>query len=159
MGMTGMEAVLTAVETTLSSNMAAKVAALNASYADGITLAPIATYEWYMKNFAAQEYPVCVLDPVTSIPEERYIGAMTEQHRIIVFVADTDSNAETLIKRLFRHARAVREILTTNHTLGGVSHSVSVISTSYSPTFGDKKESRYLRTVAVEIEVYKEEIA
>ncbi len=157
--MTGMEAVLAAVETTLSTNMAAKVAALNTEYGAGITLVNIATYEWFAKSFAAQDYPVCVLDPVRSIPENRYIGAMTERHNLIVFVADTDSNARNLIKKLLRYARAVREILITHHTLGGVSASVSIISTSYSPTFENEGKSRYLKTVAVEIEIYKEEVA
>jgi len=157
MGMTGMEAALTAVESTLSSNMSAKITALNAEYGDGIACSNITTYEWYKKNFAAQDYPVCVLDAVQSLPEEQYIGAISEKHGVIVFVAETGSDAENLIKKIMRYARAVREILISNHTLGGVSHSVGIVRTEYSPTFTDK-ERKYLKAVAIEIEVYKEEV-
>ena len=159
MGMTGMEAVLEAVETTLKAKMAAKVTALNAAYADAVVLADVATYAWESRNFAAQEYPAIILDPAKSLPEERYVGAMNERHTLIIFAAVTDSGAKALLKRLFRYARAVREILTTEYDLGGVTNSVSVISTTYSPTYADEKKSRYLRVVAVEIEVIKEEIA
>jgi hypothetical protein len=157
MGMTGMEAVLTAVESTLSSNMNAKITALNAEYGDGISCSNITTYEWYKKNFAAQDYPVCVLDAVQSLPDERYTDGAVERHGVIVFVAETDSNAENLIKKIMRYARAVKEILTTNYALGGVSHSVGYMGTEYSPTFTDK-ERKYLKAVAIEFEVYKEEV-
>lgn len=159
MGMTGMEAVMEAVQDTLSTYMAAKVAALNTEYGDGITLTTIATYEWYEKNFAAQEYPAIVLDDVRSDPTERYVGAMNETHKLIIFIADTDGNAKTLKKKLYRYARAVKEILTTYYDLGGVTISAGYASTSYSPTFANEKKSRYLRTIAVEMDFEKEERA
>jgi len=156
MGMTGIEAAMQAVEDTLSANMEAKITALNAAYDDGIECSTSLTYEWYKKNFAAQDYPICVLDAATSTPEERYVGAMTEQHKILVFVADTDPDAKQLVKKIFRYARAVREILSVNYDLGGVSHSISIISTEYSPTFTDK-ERKHLKAAAVEVDVFKEE--
>jgi|GEM_PF-1614529 len=156
MGMTGMEAALQAVEDTLSANMAAKITALNDEYGDGIELSDIITYSWDKRNFAAQEYPACVLDDIKSIPEEQYMMGMSMRHLIDVYVVAVGSDAKELKQRLFRYVRAIWEILTSNHTLGGVSHSVGFGETEYGPTFTEK-ERKYLKSIAIEIEVYKKE--
>lgn len=154
--MKGIEAVVVGLKDTLSANMAAKVAALNAEYGD-YPLATIASYEFYEHNLPASAYPAAVIEGMDSVPETEWLGAETERHRIFLTIWESGTDALELEFKMMRYARAVKEILTTNQVLAGTWHGLSIETTQYSPMLSEDK--RYFKCVRLIIHILREETA
>jgi hypothetical protein len=150
MAMTLIEGVITSLKTNLSTNMAAKVTALNAEYADSITLANIAA--WYIAEQASvQEYPSVFILGDRSVPEEgQKLTSITVKHEITLTVLATDQNTEALKQRLYRYVRALAEVL--NTAAPTLSLIINFDEMQYSPIFA--KEGNFLSDATLRVTVW-----
>ena len=127
------EQVISDIKTELSTNMAAKLIALNAEYNDGITLVNFKAY-YIAEQAAVAEYPAMFILADTTAIENEGSGWMNSAHALTIVCLITDQNSETLRKRLFRYIRACIELLITARTTLGMV--INFDNIRFSPMYG-----------------------
>lgn len=144
----------------LQAGWVAKVAALNASYADGITLvSPDAYYQAPQRAYGGELSVVVVAAPM----ERDYRGAerINGQSVLVGLVVggnetvDDYSPQEVVTAKLWRYAEAVVEILEANRTLtlSGTSWADETLVTSFEPSVqaSDENEPGYEQRMLVTV--------
>ena len=122
------EGLIVAVKTRLAANLDAKLTALNAEYADGITLGPMVTRDSAMVIHLAPRS----LESIQQFPIAFIIGGPTDveywnntntngTHEITVAIMDRDQDEEVLQKKIYRYERALWECLVDGHFAAGLS--------------------------------------
>lgn len=115
MGLVGMESLLDSIVTTLQGGMAAKVAALNSAYNDAHVLTAPATGSYYTElvdplapNFAV---PAIIVAGYRGEPvaQNGRVFEMTWPCAVIALVRGSDAHDTS--RKLYRYARAIKEIL------------------------------------------------
>ena len=153
MALTLMEGSIDAVKDYLNTNLGAKLAALDAEYDDGITLADIQAY-YTAETMAIPELPaIYVLGDRTEPAAEgpSYIKAV---HYITVAVLVTDANNETLRKKLYRNIRAIIELLREARSDATFENAAIVFdSCEFSPMYG--QSDTFLQDARVELHLTK----
>lgn len=153
MTLTLMEGSVNAVKDYLEANMTAKLAALDLEYDDGITLAGIEAY-YLSETPAIPALPaVYVLGDRTEVEAEgpTHIKA---SHYITVAVLVTDATNETLRKRLYRHIRAVVELLREARDDATFENAaVNFDACEFSPMYG--RAGEFLQDARVELHLTK----
>lgn len=104
------EGAVDAIKTYLAAKFAAKVAALNTEYNDGITIEDMKA--WRIDYLAEEQgFPIGIVYGYRGRPESEGDNYVRGEHVIdLVFVA-TDQNVETLRRKLFRYVRAAIELV------------------------------------------------
>lgn len=149
MGMTLIEGVITSLKSNLSTNMAAKITALNAEYADTITLANVAA--WYIaEQSAVPEYPSVFILGDRTKPTFQNLTNLDASHEITLTVMVTDQDTQVLKKRLYRYVRALVEVLNTAATTLGLT--INFDQMDYSPIYS--KEGNFLSDATLRITVW-----
>lgn len=151
MALTLMEGSINVVKDYLNTNMEAKLGALDVEYDDGITLADIAAY-YLSETPAVPAMPaVYVLGDRTEVEAEGP-GHMKTAHYMTVAVLVTDAGNETLRKRLYRHIRAIVELLREardDDTFTG--KAIVLDGCEFSPMYG--KAGAFLQDARVELHI------
>lgn len=128
------------IVTTLQTYMAAKVAALNAEYADGITLEDVPTDNYLISETAKPPgFPlICVIPDTTDHhPTDGEARYGIETHDLTIALGVVANEGESALKRrAIRMARAVHEILGTYRTLLGTVDDIVVQRTGYDEMLG-----------------------
>lgn len=153
MTLTLMEGSVNAVKDYLNANMAAKLDELDAEYGDGIELEDIAAY--YLAETQA----------VPSMPAIYVLGDRTEidvdgpthvkgSHYMTVAVLVTDSDNETLRKKLYRHVRAIIELMRAARDDATFENAGIIFdSCEFSPMYG--RAGTFLQDARVELHLTK----
>ena len=123
MGMVGIEAVVDAIVTKLQSDMPAKVAALNAAYADTHVLLVPTPANYYTElpdpivpTFTSPAIVVRQSTDRANLPESNPEMYLTE-YNVQVDVVVRSKDAHDLSRLLMRYTRAIKEILVARHAL------------------------------------------
>ena len=132
------EGLVNQVVSYFTTNLAAKLAAIDAEVADGLVLAMPASIEISEKALkSVAEWPVmAVLVEGSQIPQ--WTGKeIWGHHSLVLGVIVLDQNEDTLKKRLYRYGRALVELLANAHGTGGITWEVGqgMIDIDFSPTF------------------------
>jgi len=123
MGLVGIEAVLSAIVTKLQTDMPAKLAALNALYADAYVLEVIAPESYYTDEpdvlAPMFSFPAIVLIDDGHGPQ---LGSSNPELQVVDYAVVVDflvrgEDATDISKRLRRYTRAAKEILLARHSL------------------------------------------
>ncbi len=148
MALTLIEGSVVAVKDYLETNMAAKLDALDTEYADGIALTDIVAY-YLAETLAVPDMPaIYVLGDRTEIESESP-GHIKAAHYITVAVLVTDPVNETLRKRLYRHIRAIIELLREARSDAAfVAKAIVFDSCEFSPMYG--RSGTFLQDARVE---------
>lgn len=123
MGLTGVQPIMDAITTKLQTDMPAKVAALNAEYADAYALADVAHASYIdhvVDPFALScEWPAIVLldGGDRREPEESNFATHVMTYTVVVDILVRGQDADELTAKLRRYKRAVKEILSARHSL------------------------------------------
>ncbi|MDD5518920.1 MAG: hypothetical protein PHV98_06175 [Candidatus Omnitrophica bacterium] len=123
MGLVGVEPILVAMEAALKNGMAAKVAALNAEYADAYTLATIAAdaYYWHLPSVEGGRIliglPAIVLITEPATPGESNPDFYETHYSIVADVLVRGTDGGDVTRRCLRYNRAVKEILAARNSL------------------------------------------
>lgn len=151
MTLTLMEGAINAVKNYLDENMAAKLDELDTEYDDGITLADIEAY-YLAETLAVPKMPaIYVLGDRTEVEAEGP-GYMKVAHYMSIAVLVTDPVNETLRKRLYRHIRAIIELLRdarSDSTLEG--KAIVFDLCEFSPMYG--RAGTFLQDARVEMHI------
>jgi len=104
-----LEGAVTALDTYLEANMAAKLDELDTEY-DDFALDDIKN--WYVGQFpkAMPEYPSCAIVGEDWEAKDQSSANFTVANRITIVVFVGDDNEETRFKKLCRYARAIVEL-------------------------------------------------
>lgn len=152
MTLTLMEGAVNAVKDYLNTNMATKLDVLDSEYNDGITLTDIKTY-YLAEVLAVPEMPsIFVLGNRTEVTAES-LTHIKAPHYISVVVIVTDQKTDTLRKRLYRHIRAIVEVIRAGVEAGSIGYAVVFDSFEYSPMYG--REGTFLQDAKVECHLTK----
>jgi len=109
-----------ALKTTITSNSAATLTAIQTEAADSITLDNFADVEvGYNNVFNQRRYPVCFIYPADVRYENSAMSAELVTMRFEIWYAVTHKVTDTLTKKLMRYAAALRTIIFENNPLGG----------------------------------------
>lgn len=123
MGLVGVEAVKLAMKTKLQTDMAAKIVALNAEYADAyvLTEVPAASYYTHRPTLRAPsfEFPAIALIDDGHVPIRDQSGPAfyVVEYTVIVGIVIRGDDAAQLTAFLERQTRALKEILVARHSL------------------------------------------
>jgi len=133
-----LEGAVTAIDTYIKANIAAKVAALNTEYGDTL-LTVFKAY--YLGNVPDEipEYPSLCYQGDNWAPEKQTKYNLEVADNIILWVYVGDQDAAIRFKKLCRYARALVELLNTGEASYGYSHYLSgkiqLTDTIRSPSF------------------------
>lgn len=110
------EGLVDEIASVIEAGQVAKLAALDAEYADGITLeATVATYKGLKSLVTVPNYPVLyVIAPEQGLrlwEVSATAAAVEARPRLYAGVLAIDADGEQLQKRLYRYARAIVELL------------------------------------------------
>lgn len=123
MGFVGIEAVVDAITAKLQADLPAKVAELNAEYADDYTLTDIPAASYYDAVpdplAASFEYPAVVVLDSDDVAQSEQTNAdiIVATYNVVVDILVRGQDATELTRKLWRYERAVKEILTERHAL------------------------------------------
>lgn len=147
-----MEAAIAAVYTYLSTNMAAKLDALDTEYADWV-LADIKA--WYRAEVTAvPEFPSCfILSESTDVKTEG-AGWLNSAHTITIAYLVSDADTEKLRKRLYRYARATMELLIEGRATMG--YEIVFTRVDFSPMFS--RAGEFLSDARLVVSLSKTEV-
>ena len=153
MTLTLMEGSLNAVKDYLTTNMAAKLNALDAEYDDGITLADINAY-YLAETLAVPIMPAIYVLGVRTEPGAEGLTHFKTAHHVTVAVLVTDTVTETLRKRLYRHIRAIVELMREARSDATFENAAIVFdSCEFSPMYG--RSGTFLQDARVELHLTK----
>ena len=151
MALTLMEGTIDAVESYLNTNMAAKLDTLDSEYNDGITLDDIQTY-YKAETLAVPELPSIYVIGNRTVPEAEGPTYLKAAHYMTIAVMVGDANTETLRKRLYRHIRAIVEVLrAARDDATFVSKAVVFDTFEFSPMYG--RTGAFLQDARVECHI------
>lgn len=153
MTLTLMEGSVNAIKDYLNTNMGAKLDALDTEYGDSITLTDIAAY-YLAETLAVPATPaIYVLGDRTDIEVDGPTH-IKGSHYITVAVLVTDTVNETLRKRLYRHIRAIIELMREARDDATFENAGIVFdSCEFSPMYG--RAGTFLQDARVELHLTK----
>jgi len=129
------EGAVDAVKTYLSNNLAAKVAALNTEYDDGITIEDMKA--WYIEyQSEVPEFPACIILGLQGRPEDEGAGWMKSEHSIDIIILATDQNTETLKRKLYRYIRACIEMM--KESRASIGYQINIGDWDFSDTYASQ---------------------
>ena len=106
------EGLVDEVKAYLSTNLAAKLAALNTEYGDDITLDDAAAYYVGEKSLATiPEYPAVFIVAEQTTVESWQATFTDASHRFMIVAFILDQDTEALGRKLYRYGRAFWELL------------------------------------------------
>lgn len=153
MTLTLMEGSINAVKNYLEANMAAKLDVLDAEYDDGIELADVVAY-YLSETLAVPAMPAIYVLGNRSETEAEGPTHIKASHYITVVMLVTDNVNETLKKRLYRHVRAVVELLREARSDATFENAaVTFDSCEFGPMYG--KTGTFLQDARVELHLTK----
>ncbi len=145
MALVGIEAIIDLVKDYFTTNMAAKLTALDAEYGDSITLTTIAAY-YVAEVLEVPELPaIFFLGDASNAQEVSGTGhsaELYEQHTIRVVCFATEANPETLRRQLYRYVRAAVELISDGMADDTFNWHISALDRDYSPLLA--QESTFL---------------
>lgn len=149
------EASLDAIKAKLDAQLNAKIDAVNTGVADGLTIAyPTAIVVGASHEFTPP-YVVVVPDESTSPTDAAAFIEWLHTIRVVSFVAEWDTN--TLVRKLIRMQRAVREVVLTNRrpgvNIGDGGWSTSFLRDEYGPVFQPEPDQEFIQGVATIFQV------
>ena len=127
------EATLDALQSKLTSDLPAKLTAINAEATDGWTLDGPTLIAIGVKD--THDYPTVFILPEATETETDRAGGVVWRHRIRVvsFLAEWDE--EGLMRKVIRFQRAVREVCLSNRDPGAGGFGIIHDSDDYGPVF------------------------
>lgn len=129
------EGAVDAVKTYLSNNMAAKVAALNTEYDDGISIEDMKA--WYIEYQAeVPEFPAGIVLGRRGRPENEGEGWMKAEHSIDIIFLATDQNTETLRRKIYRYIRAGIEMM--KESRASIGYQINIGDWDFSDTYASQ---------------------
>ena len=135
MGLELIEGAVDALKDYLDANFAARVAALNTEYDDGITIEDMKS--WYVAMMPRiPEYPACVILGKNGDPDGEGEGWMKSQHQVEIITVATDANTETLQRKLFRYIRAMIELAKASRS--SIGYQVNIGSWDFSDVYASQ---------------------
>lgn len=146
------EGAVNAIKDYLETNMGDKLDELDAEYDDGITLADIQNY-YLAETLAIPAMPAIYVLGDRTEPEAEGPTHIKAAHYISVAVMVTDNDNETLRKRLYRHVRAIVELLREGREDGTITYAVNFDSFEFSPMYG--RAGTFLQDARVELHLTK----
>ncbi len=147
-----MEKVVDDLVTYLTAGMPAKLDALEAEYADSITLDDIKTY-YIAEQKSIPEYPSLMVLGDATQPSDQGDAWLKARHAITLICLVEDQDETTLKRKLYRYARAVAELtLALRQTW---QQRVEINTINYAPIYGN--EGLFLSDVSLKITVPKVE--
>ena len=148
-----MEGAVSAIKDYLTTNLGAKLNALDAEYDDGITLDDIKAY-YTAETMAIPELPAIYVLGDRTEPTAEGPTHIKAEHYITVAALVTDANNENLRKRLYRYIRAIVEVLRAARSDATFENAGLVIDTcEFSPMYG--QADTFLQDARVELHMAK----
>lgn len=155
MATTLVEAVESAIIGKLKAGMPSKIAALNAEYADGITLESIPDASYWPCEMDDVVFPAVFVIAGDSDFEDQSTN-LVANHTLDIVVACSEADTSILSTRVKRYIRAIFETLKADRMLGGSAMELKFRRLSYKPMFTDAT-GVYVKDAYLTIEVEKEE--
>lgn len=112
MTLTLAEGLIDALNTYITANITAKLAALDTEYTDSIVLAvPVATYVGIKSLKSIPQYPAMFIFSPSQRIQARNVGEVRVFPEVVVGIVEQDADSETLQRRLYRYGRALVELV------------------------------------------------
>lgn len=147
---TGIEAVLNALQSKLTAGLPAKLAAIQAECADGISLDVPAGIS-ISTRAEIPGWPWLMVLPDSSVPEHDPGQYMTRQHWVWVVSWCQDFDESTLALKLIRTQRAATEVLVVGRRPGALGdssgYSLNWDRDEYGPIFQETEAGFYYQAV------------
>lgn len=122
MAWTMVEALVDAIKAYMTTNLPAKLDALDTEYTDTIVLDDVVT--WYVGQKSVEsipEYPAAFVLANDSNVEYWNATVSNGLHRVAISVIVLDADPEVLQRKCYRYARAIWETLVSAHFAGSLS--------------------------------------
>jgi hypothetical protein len=105
------EGLIDSLNTYITANIVAKLAALDAEYTDTIVLtAPVATYVGIKSLISIAEYPaLCIISPDQTFQPRSATGGASKP-TVFMGIVEQDQDSEALQRKLYRYGRALVEL-------------------------------------------------
>jgi hypothetical protein len=148
--MATIEDAVTNLESIMRADLPALLTAIEVEKKDGIRLEPPRTYEWEEIRESLTQVPAVLL--IGQDESDVQLRDIVRDATITVVIITTDRNKTHLTKKLYRYAKALRQLLrpNMNRTLNDTVISAKVVRVSYSPTFVDR-DNLYARDLQAEV--------
>lgn len=152
------EAAVDALIAYFVTNYPAKATALNAEYNDGITVE--APADWFVGEDTLeriQSYPTGYAIADTAVFEGWSSDHVDAVHTLRIGVIIRDPVTETMRRLMYRHARAVFELVVEGKTAGGIGGFLPVAEPSFDFSQTITTGSFYLGDMQIELSLFKAE--